>query len=324
MLLGQVLNTTKKLIVDTMATQRENVYLNVLATAVSAAEKAGKIIRQVMSSGNLEIVLKGVNDPQTAADRSAQVTILSILSKRFPKLTIIGEEDDDIGKLDASIPDCIPSETVLNESCPSRLKSLNEEDIVVWVDPLDGTNEFTKGLVEHVTVLIGLAVNGEAVGGVIHQPYWGYEQDNKSDANIGRTIWGTNGGNIGGLVIKKTASDNLVLATTRSHSNESVEAAIKSLGASEVLRVGGAGYKVLLLLEGKAHCYVFPTPGCKRWDTCSPEAILRAAGGILTDTNGKKYSYAKDTNYVNRDGVLAALDPNVHRRCLEVLNLSKT
>lgn len=41
-----------------MAFQKKHLYLNVLATAVSAAEKAGEIIRQVMSSGNLEIVLK--------------------------------------------------------------------------------------------------------------------------------------------------------------------------------------------------------------------------------------------------------------------------
>uniref|UniRef100_T1HX88 Uncharacterized protein n=1 Tax=Rhodnius prolixus TaxID=13249 RepID=T1HX88_RHOPR len=118
----------------------------------------------------------------------------------------------------------------------------NKAKIVVWVDPLDGTNEFTKGLVEHVTVLIGLAVNGEAVGGVIHQPYCNSEKDNKS-SHTGRSIWGTRGGNIGGLKVEVPPSDNLVLATTRSHSNELVETTIKAIGASQVLRVGGAGHK---------------------------------------------------------------------------------
>uniref|UniRef100_T1HX87 3'(2'),5'-bisphosphate nucleotidase 1 n=1 Tax=Rhodnius prolixus TaxID=13249 RepID=T1HX87_RHOPR len=80
--------------------------------------------------------------------------------------------------------------------------------------------------------------------------------------------------------------------------------------------------KVILLLEGKAHCYVFPTPGCKRWDTCAPEAVLEAAGGILTDIFGKKYSYSNDTDYLNNDGVLAALDPKIHKRCLDILNLT--
>ena len=35
-------------------------------------------------------------------------------------------------------------------------------------------------------------------------------------------------------------------------------------------------------MEGKAHAYVFATPGCKKWDTAAPEAIINAAGGHLT------------------------------------------
>lgn len=29
--------------------------------------------------------------------------------------------------------------------CPSSLQGVMEEDIVVWVDPLDGTSEYTQG-----------------------------------------------------------------------------------------------------------------------------------------------------------------------------------
>ena len=49
-----------------------------------------------------------------------------------------------------------------------------------------------------------------------------------------------------------------------------------------VLRVGGAGNKVLQLIDGQAHAYVFASPGCKKWDTCAPEAVLSAIGGTLT------------------------------------------
>ena len=48
---------------------------------------------------------------------------------------------------------------------------------------------------------------------------------------------------------------------------------------TEVLKVGGSGHKVILLIEGKAHAYIFPSPGTKKWDTCAPEAILHALGG---------------------------------------------
>jgi len=45
------------------------------------------------------------------------------------------------------------------------------------------------GLLDHVTVLIGIAINGEAVAGVIHQPYFNYESK-EPDIELGRTIWG--------------------------------------------------------------------------------------------------------------------------------------
>lgn len=34
---------------------------------------------------------------------------------------------------------------VLSLECPSKLQGVKEEDIVVWVDPLDGTSEYTQG-----------------------------------------------------------------------------------------------------------------------------------------------------------------------------------
>lgn len=34
---------------------------------------------------------------------------------------------------------------VLTLQCPSKFQGVKEEDIVVWVDPLDGTSEYTQG-----------------------------------------------------------------------------------------------------------------------------------------------------------------------------------
>lgn len=50
-------------------------------------------------------------------------------------------------------------------------------------------------------------------------------------------------------------------------------------------------WQVMLLMEGRAHVYVFASPGCKKWDTCAPQAILEAAGGILTDMQGDLIPY---------------------------------
>ena len=63
--------------------------------------------------------------------------------------------------------------------------------------------------------------------------------------------------------------------------------------------------QVLLVIEGKAHAYVFASPGCKKWDTCAPEAVLHAAGGKLTDIHGNFYPYGPNVQRRNLGGVLA-------------------
>lgn len=34
-----------------------------------------------------------------------------------------------------------------------------EDDMVIWIDPLDGTKGFTEGHLHHITSLIGVAVH---------------------------------------------------------------------------------------------------------------------------------------------------------------------
>ena len=68
---------------------------------------------------------------------------------------------------------------------PAELRSAALEDVTVFVDPLDGTTEFTQGIVSAVTVLIGVAVRGKPFGGVIAQPWF-------TDERI-RCTWGGGG-----------------------------------------------------------------------------------------------------------------------------------
>lgn len=69
---------------------------------------------------------------------------------------------------------------------------------------------------------------------------------------------------------------------------------------------------MLQLLEGVASIYVFASPGCKKWDTCAPEAILAATGGKLTDIFGNAYKYGADESRPNKTGVLAAVNEDLH------------
>lgn len=277
----------------------------VLASSVAIADRAGEIVREIWSTGQLGIVQKtGKDDLQTQADRSAQNCIVASLAKQFPGLTVVGEE----GEQDLT---GVPSEWIVEAhdkaaaglTCPASLSGAALEELTVWVDPLDGTAEYTQGLLDHVTVLIGIAVGKEAVAGVIHQPYWNY-QSTEPNPKIGRTFYGLVGSGVFGLEPASPPEGRRIVTTTRSHSTGLVQDCLDIIKADEVLKVGGAGHKVMLLMEGKAHAYVFPSPGCKKWDTCAPEAILHAMGGKLTDMKGDKYEYHSTVAHRNSEGVL--------------------
>lgn len=105
---------------------------------------------------------------------------------------------------------------VLNKQFPAEAAAIEEGDVCMWVDPLDGTAEFVDGLLHHVTVLIGLAVDGKAVGGVIHQPFYGFDDAAKSPAHWGRSIWGYVGvGAFGPFEQKPLSPDSITVTTTR-------------------------------------------------------------------------------------------------------------
>lgn len=81
---------------------------------------------------------------QTEADRSAQRCIIASLSLQYPSIKIIGEE----GASNTEVPsDWIVTDsdqTILNQRCPAEYNDVAEKDICVWVDPLDGTSEYTQ------------------------------------------------------------------------------------------------------------------------------------------------------------------------------------
>ncbi|KAA0189559.1 Bisphosphate nucleotidase 1 [Fasciolopsis buskii] len=299
-----------------------SILMRVLASSVNLAARASTIVRNVLASKDLEIVDKGVNDLQSKADRDAQRCIVGSLTQTFPGLKVIGEE----GTLDnnglATTADL--DVEVMKHQCPDAYKSVNLLDMVVWVDPLDGTMEFTEGLIEYVTVLIGVAVDGKPVAGVIAQPFFHPDKTKPDEPavvtnTVTRIIWGMDGLGVFGINPKKPEgalpyplNPNIskgdhphVIVTTRSHATSKLASAIEACAPTEILRAGGCGYKVLMLLEGAGHLYLFPSAGAKRWDTCAPEAVLTAAGGALTDLRGNHYDYRGIGDPMDRGGIMA-------------------
>ncbi|XP_022660858.1 3'(2'),5'-bisphosphate nucleotidase 1-like [Varroa jacobsoni] len=280
-----------------------------VASAVETVNRAGRILKVVQRSGSLGIIDKAIGDFQTEADRNAQVCIVESLSMKFPKMKIIAEEGhlEGLPLREDWIVEAM-SKDVLKETMPSSLADVQEEDIVCWVDPLDGTRDYAQGAIDHVTVLVGFAVRGRAVAGVIHQPFYGYNAE-KDFIRSGRTAWGIVGVGVRGLR-PRIPNSGFIVATSRVRSQPAIDACIKSMRPTKVIRVAGAGYKMLLVLEGVAHTYLFPSAGLKKWDICAPEALLVAAGGAVADIHGNAIQYHAQADYPIWCGVLAARRKN--------------
>lgn len=81
------------------------------------------------------------------------------VEKDVPADWIVSEEDKEASEM----------------AVPDEYKACTVDQFTIWVDPLDGTKEYTEGFLDHVTVLIGIAVGKRAVAGVINQPFFNYE-----------------------------------------------------------------------------------------------------------------------------------------------------
>ncbi|MSP23968.1 MAG: 3'(2'),5'-bisphosphate nucleotidase CysQ [Myxococcales bacterium] len=237
---------------------------------------------------------KSPGDPVTEVDRELDQMICTALAGRFPEAAVVGEESS-------------------SESAADTARRLAAER-VFFVDPIDGTREFVKKTAEFA-VMVGLAVRGRAVAGVVALPTEGLvlagrvgqrafvEREDRSRSFIG--------------VSAVAAFADATMHVSRGHTPEIAEPLRHRLGVMRVLPCGSVGVKVARIAMGSAEIYVHAGPGAGRWDTCAPEAIVLAAGGRLTDLDGGLIPYgAPDlklrrgivvTNGVLHAGVMSAV-----------------
>lgn len=220
--------------------------------------------------------------------------------KAFPTIRVVSEEHDK-ANVDASyvkLPKTSP--VMLNEN----LDNLEDDfvpynNILIWVDPLDATKEYTEDLLQYVTTMVCIVVNGIPVAGVIHSPF------------LKKTSWAWVGHG-SSPDLKKNAKPSEPLQTPKiivslSHAGEVNRTLVKAFGQNvQILRAGGAGYKVLSLHDRKADAYVHLT-FIKKWDLCAGDALLRARNGKMTTLDGEVIDYGNPKDVLIKKGLLASL-----------------
>lgn len=237
-----------------------NTTLNAIKSiAISAGQKIMEIYQR-----DFETYEKDDKSPLTEADLAAHKLICASLAEQFPEVPILSEESSGIEYSDR--------------------KSWE----TFWlVDPLDGTKEFVKKNGEF-TVNIALIHQGKPVLGVVYAPaldttYAGVEglgayKESKGQQQV--------------ISVLNEVPDSWVLVGSRSHRGEAMDAYLEKFSSYEFISKGSS-LKLCMVAEGAAHLYPRLGP-TSEWDTAAADAVVRAAGGVVTDIEGNALQYNKE------------------------------
>ena len=183
----------------------------------------------------------------------------------------------------------------------------------IWIlDPLDGTKDFIQGTVNYA---MHLALNYEKTPliGLVLIPERGelWLTDSKD------TWCEKKDGSL-----KKASFQNqkslreMTIVTSKNHRNESLNNLINKVGFRKVNVMGSVGCKIASIIRGESDIYIsLSLPGKsfpRDWDFAAPEAILRAAGGAITNVDNEELSYGKES--YKQDGIIIASNNKKNHR----------
>ena len=182
----------------------------------------------------------------------------------------------------------------------------------MWVlDPLDGTKDFIQGT-SNYAMHLGLNYKSKPYIGIVLIP----EKDE---------LWIADGENVwcekrDGSIIKPNLSKNInfqemTLVTSKNHRNATLRNLIQKVYFKEVIIMGSIGCKIASILRGESDIYIcLSMPGGsspKDWDFSAPEAILKAAGGAITNIYNEELVYGA-SNF-QQGGIIVASNNRINQ-----------
>ncbi len=218
-------------------------------------------------------------DPVTVADREAEAAMRAVLARLRPDDATLGEEGG-----------ATPGTTGLT-----------------WVlDPIDGTRGYISGTPTWGVLIAVQDAEGPFLG-LIDQPFTGERFEGGPDG----ALW-TRGDERRDMRTRSTATlaEATILTTFPEVGTEAEGAAFRRVaGACRLTRYGMDCYGYALLAAG--HVDLVIEAGLQAYDIAAPVAVVRAAGGIVTDWEGGPAH--------GGGRAVAAANPGLHRAALDLL-----
>ena len=221
--------------------------MTVMTKAVIKASKG--LLRDFSELENLQVSVKSNKNFVTSADLTADKILKEELLYARPTYSLLSEESAEI---------------------------VGSEPSYRWiVDPLDGTVNYMHGF-PHWAISVALEKNGEVVAAVTYDPvknemfwaekgYGAYVNDKKIRVSK-----------------KRTLSDLLISFGTLS---DEMENRLKFISPS-IRRTGSTTLYMAYLAAGRMDL-LYSAPNPNRWDVAAGMLLIKEAGGILADKNGK-------------------------------------
>ena len=256
---------------------------DILSTAAELAAVARDATLMHFRSAGLSAENKEVTrfDPITVADRLSEDRMRTVLARRRPADGILGEE----------------------------FAAVVGTSGLTWVlDPIDGTRSYLSGSPTW-GVLISIADAAGPIYGIIDQPYIG----ERFEGGLGRAEVN---GPMGRAVLKTRAARPLaqaILFTTFPEVGSAAEgqAFHRVAKQAQLVRYGLDCYAYGLIAAGQIDLVI--EAALHPYDIQAPIAVIRAAGGIVTNWQGGDCHMGGQ--------VLAAANPGIHAEAMALLNL---
>ncbi|MFH1848575.1 MAG: inositol monophosphatase [archaeon] len=245
-----------------------------IETAKLAAREGGKIILKYFSR-DIEFSRKSDNSVVSRVDMEAEARIKEIIRGAYPHHAIMGEETGRSG------------------SGP-----------IVWhIDPLDGTQNFmTK--IPYCCTSVGIEDSGRFVAGAIFDPFSGelyYAVPGKGAFVNGKKI------SVKPMPINE---GNLVIDGDFRKDYAPKIRLIQEIGGNSFRMNGSCALQLAEVASGK--CILSYSDKVKSYDFAAGIALVREAGGIVTDEKGNEVS-------PDSEMIIACADKETHKKALSVL-----
>ena len=222
---------------------------------------AGKVSLELRNRG-LTKEIKSDNTPVSNGDIEVNKIITKKINELTPHIPIVSEETSD------------------NKS----IKNLND----FWlIDPIDGTYDYINNL-DEFTINAGLIINKQPVAGLIYAPakkrmFYSYGNTFAFELIDGKPVKLNKKNNFDKNRIKFVSYSKKI--------KPEIEKIHKDLNVKEYVRMKSS-LKFCVIASGEFDGYVAEPRACE-WDIAAGHAILKHAGGNVTDFEGNEILYGK-------------------------------